>query len=50
MILVLPGMIGVNGIYFAQPVADVLTLAVCLVSYPALTRLATLNMEKDRKA
>ena len=50
VILVLPGMIGVNGIYFAQPVADVLTLAVCLVSYPALTRLATLNMEKERKA
>lgn len=49
MILVLPEMIGINGIYFAQPVADVLTLAVCLVSYPALKRLATLNMEKDRK-
>ncbi len=48
-ILFLPGIMGINGIYFAQPAADILTLIVCLVSYPALKRLANLNMEKDRE-
>ncbi|MEG0741905.1 MAG: MATE family efflux transporter [Clostridia bacterium] len=43
-ILLLPKFFGVSGIYFAQPVADVLTLAVCLLSYQAMKRIATRNM------
>ncbi|MEG2314574.1 MAG: MATE family efflux transporter [Clostridia bacterium] len=43
-ILLLPKFFGVWGIYFAQPVADVLTLAVCLLSYQAMKRIATRNM------
>lgn len=43
-ILLLPGIFGVYGIYYAQPAADVLTLAVCLLSYKAMKRIATQNM------
>lgn len=43
-ILLLPGLLGVKGIYFAQPIADVLTLVVCLLSYRAMKRIATRNM------
>ncbi|MEG0900681.1 MAG: MATE family efflux transporter [Clostridia bacterium] len=43
-ILLLPKFFGVSGIYFAQPVADVLTLAVCLLSDQAMKRIATRNM------
>ncbi|MEG1560614.1 MAG: MATE family efflux transporter [Clostridia bacterium] len=43
-ILLLPGLLGVNGIYFSQPIADVLTLAVCLLSYKTMERTATQNM------
>lgn len=45
-ILILPGMLGVKGIYLAQPIADVLTLAVCLLSYRAMKRIAVKNMEQ----
>ncbi|MEG0216616.1 MAG: MATE family efflux transporter, partial [Hungatella sp.] len=44
-ILLLPRFLGVNGIYFSQPIADVLTLLVCLLSYRAMKRIATQNMK-----
>ncbi|MEG2931140.1 MAG: MATE family efflux transporter [Ruthenibacterium sp.] len=44
-ILLLPRVLGVNGIYLSQPIADVLTLAVCLLSYKAMKRIATQNMK-----
>lgn len=44
-ILILPAAFGVFGIYFAQPVSDVLTLIVCLLSYRTMKRLAVKNME-----
>lgn len=43
-IILFPRIWGVNGIYFSQPVADVLTLIVCLLSYKAMKRIATQNM------
>lgn len=46
VILLLPGLLGVSGIYLAQPIADVLTLAVCLLSYKSMKRIATQNMTK----
>lgn len=39
VILLLPRFFGVGGIYLAQPIADVLTLAVCLLSYRPMKRL-----------
>lgn len=44
-ILLLPRQIGVNGIYFSQPIADVLTLIVCLLSIKPMKRIATRNMQ-----
>lgn len=44
LILVLPGRLGILGIYGAQPAADVLTLVVCLLSYRSMKRLAVQNM------
>lgn len=46
-ILVLPHFFGVNGIYFTQPVADLLTLAVTLFSYPMMKRVCAKNFEKQ---
>ena len=43
-IILLPRLWGINGIYFSQPIADVLTLIVCLLSYKAMKRIATKNM------
>lgn len=43
-ILLLPKFFGVWGIYYSQPIADVLTLVVCLLSYKAMKRIATQNM------
>lgn len=43
-ILLLPKFFGVAGIYFSQPLADLLSLAVCLLSYRAMKRIATQNM------
>lgn len=48
-ILVLPGLLGVSGIYFSQPIADVLTFIVCLFSYRTMKRLATQNMRLPQK-
>ena len=45
-ILLLPPMLGVEGIYLAQPLADVLTLAVCLLSLKPMKRMAKQNMER----
>lgn len=43
-ILILPRLIGVNGIYFAQPAADVLTILVCLLSIKRMKKTASDNM------
>jgi len=43
-ILLLPGLFGVSGIYFSQPVADVLTLIVCILSIKPMKQIATRNM------
>ncbi|MEG1477875.1 MAG: MATE family efflux transporter, partial [Oscillospiraceae bacterium] len=43
-IILLPRILGINGIYFSQPIADVLTIIVCLLSYKAMKRIATQNM------
>lgn len=44
-IILLPQMLGITGIYFAQPAADILTLIVCLLSCRAMKKIATQNME-----
>lgn len=44
-ILILPRIFGVEGIYMAQPMADVLTLAVCILSLKPMKRIAKKNME-----
>ena len=44
-IILLPHIWGINGIYFTQPIADVLTIIVCLLSYKAMKRIATQNMK-----
>lgn len=45
-ILILPRILGVRGIYFSQPAADILTLLVCVFSIPAMKRIASANMAK----
>lgn len=47
-ILLLPPLMGVEGIYLAQPLSDVLTLAVCLLSIKPMKRIAKQNMERLR--
>ena len=47
-ILILPGMLGVTGIYLAQPAADILTMAVCLYSVKPMKRIATGHMAAIR--
>ena len=44
-ILLLPRFLGVDGIYAAQPIADILTLGVCLLSYKAMGEISTKNMQ-----
>ena len=44
LIMLLPSFFGVNGIYFSQPVADVITLVICFISYPHLKRIAKKNI------
>ncbi len=48
MILTLPGLFGVNGIYAAQPVADILTILVCVFSIRPMKRIASANMKKPQ--
>ncbi len=43
-ILLLPKFFAVNGIYASQPIADILTVAVCLASYKSMKRIASQNM------
>mgnify|MGYP000955479307 CR=1 FL=1 len=45
-ILILPKFLGIRGIYFAQPAADILTVVVCLLSYKAMKRIASENMNE----
>lgn len=44
VILLLPKFLGVWGIYLSQPIADVCTLIICLLSFKAMKRIATQNM------
>ena len=43
-ILILPKLLGVTGIYFAQPAADILTLLICVFSVKSMKRIASANM------
>ena len=43
-ILILPGLLGVTGIYLSQPAADVLTLLVCILLVRPMKRIASRNM------
>lgn len=49
LIILLPGFMGITGIYIAQPLADILTLVVCLLSYKSMKRIATVNMGAGKK-
>ena len=51
-ILTLSGLLGVTGIYCAQPAADVLTLLVCILLVSPMKRIASRNMAAlpDRQA
>ena len=46
-ILTLPKLLGVTGIYFSQPAADVLTIFVCVCSIRAMKRIASQRMGSD---
>lgn len=46
-ILTLPRFLGVKGIYFSQPAADILTILVCVCSIKAVKRIASENMVKN---
>ncbi len=44
IILILPRLFGVNGLYLAQPAADVLTILVCVFSIKPMKRIASEKM------
>lgn len=46
-ILFLPRLLGVTGIYLAQPAADIFTLIICLVSIKPMKHIASNNMLPD---
>lgn len=46
-ILTLPRILGVKGIYFSQPAADILTILVCVFSIKSMKRIASENMAKS---
>lgn len=48
-ILTLPKLLGVTGIYFSQPAADILTVLVCICSVRAMKRIASQNMKYDEE-
>lgn len=48
-ILTLPKLLGVTGIYFSQPAADILTILVCVCSIRAMKRIATERMGYDEE-
>nr|WP_325184330.1 MATE family efflux transporter [uncultured Oscillibacter sp.] len=45
-ILTLPSLLGIRGVYLSQPAADVLTIAVCVLSVKSMKRIASRNMRK----
>lgn len=47
LILILPRLLAVTGLYLAQPIADVLTLLVCLFSIQPMKKLARQRMEEQ---
>lgn len=47
VILILPKLLGVAGIYLAQPAADLMTLAVCLLSIRPMKKIAGRNMMEN---
>ena len=47
-ILILPRLLGVTGIYFAQPAADVLTILICILSIRPMKQTASRNMKETR--
>lgn len=49
-ILILPKLMGVTGIYLAQPAADVLTIFICLLSIKPMKAAATRNMQSTLSA
>ena len=49
-ILILPKLLGVTGIYASQPAADILTIFVCVLSIPAMKRIASKNMELTQQS
>ena len=48
-ILTLPKLLGVTGIYFSQPAADILTVLVCVCSVRPMKRIASQNMKYDEE-
>lgn len=46
-ILLLPGILGVKGIYFSQPIADILTLLVCIYLIKPMKQAAALAMDGE---
>lgn len=48
-ILLLPRLLGVTGIYFSQPAADILTVLVCLFLIKPMKRMASKNMLEVEK-
>lgn len=48
-ILTLPKLLGVTGIYFSQPAADILTVLVCICSVRPMKRIASQNMKYDEE-
>ena len=48
-ILILPKLLGVTGIYLTQPVADALTILVCLFSIKSMKRIASARMGQETK-
>ena len=45
-IIILPKLLGVNGIYLSQPLSDILTTLVCIFSIKKMKSLASENMQK----
>lgn len=43
-ILILPKLLGIRGIYFSQPAADILTILVCVLSIKSMKKIASKNM------
>lgn len=47
-ILTLPRFLGIKGIYFSQPAADILTILVCLFSIQSMKAIASRNMSMQK--